>query len=45
MGPPGAGKSATWKMLQRANDKIGKKTTLVDLNPKVINSDELYGFV
>jgi len=45
MGPPGAGKSSTWKMLQRANDKIGKKTTLVDLNPKVINSDELYGFV
>jgi dynein heavy chain len=32
-------------MLQRANDKIGKKTTLVDLNPKVINSDELYGYV
>jgi dynein heavy chain len=45
MGPPGAGKSSTWKMLQRANDKIGKKTTLVDLNPKVINSDELYGYV
>jgi dynein heavy chain len=45
MGPPGAGKSSTWKMLQKANDKAGKKTTLVDLNPKVINSDELYGFI
>jgi dynein heavy chain len=45
MGPPGAGKSSSWKMLQKANDKVGKKTTLVDLNPKVINSDELYGAI
>ena len=34
MGPPGAGKTQTWKQLGRAQDKTGKKTTIVDLNPK-----------
>jgi dynein heavy chain len=45
MGPPGAGKSTTWKMLGRAQDKDGKKTTIVDLNPKVTSTNELYGVV
>lgn len=45
MGPPGAGKSETWKTLAKANDKDGKKTTWIDLNPKVTSTNELYGVV
>jgi dynein heavy chain len=45
MGPPGAGKSSAWKILAKANDKDGQKTTFKDINPKVANSDELYGFI
>jgi dynein heavy chain len=45
MGPPAAGKSTTWRMLAKANDKKGLKTHWVDLNPKVTSTSELYGFV
>jgi len=45
MGPPGAGKSSTWKMLGKAQDKDGRKTTVQDLNPKVTSTNELYGVV
>jgi dynein heavy chain len=43
MGPPGAGKSSTWKTLAKAQTISGRKTTLVDLNPKVVSTNELYG--
>lgn len=43
MGPPGAGKSSTWKMLAKSQTADGRKTTLVDLNPKVVSTNELYG--
>jgi dynein heavy chain len=45
MGPPGAGKSSTWRTLAKSRDKSGNKTTCVDLNPKVVSTDELYGVV
>ena len=45
MGPPGSGKSCTWKTLAKAQDKSGQKTTWVDLNPKVVSTNELYGVV
>jgi dynein heavy chain len=45
MGPPGAGKSSVWRTLGKSQDKMGKKTTLCDLNPKVTSTDELYGVV
>ena len=45
MGPAGAGKSCTWKMLAAANTKNGEKTMTVDLNPKVLSTDQLYGVV
>jgi len=45
MGPPGAGKSATWKTLGRAQDLNGQKTTLCDINPKVVSTNDLYGVV
>ena len=45
MGPPGAGKSSTWKTLADANTRSGNKTLVTDLNPKVVKTDELYGVV
>jgi len=45
MGPPGAGKSSSWKILSKAQTLDGKKTTVVDLNPKVVSTNELYGIV
>ena len=45
MGPPGSGKSSTWKTLAKAQDKIGERTTVVDINPKSVTANELYGYV
>lgn len=45
IGPPGCGKSSTWKTLAKAQDISGQKTTFVDLNPKSISTNELYGYV
>ena len=45
IGPPGSFKSALWRTLAKAKDKIGEKTTWVDLNPKSISTGELYGYV
>jgi dynein heavy chain len=44
MGPPGAGKTCTWKVLGKAQDKVGKKTTIVDINPKTVSTKDLYGY-
>ncbi len=45
MGPPGAGKSTTWKMLKAAKSHRhpDNKVKVVDLNPKVMPTAELYG--
>ena len=45
MGPAGAGKSKCWKMLAESWKMMGKKTTTVDLNPKAVTSNELYGYI
>ena len=45
IGPPGAGKSSCWKTLTKAQEISGQKTTFVDLNPKSITTNELYGYV
>ena len=45
MGPPGSGKSSTWKSLAKANDLNDEKTIAVDINPKAVSADELYGVV
>jgi dynein heavy chain len=45
IGPPGAGKSSTWKSLAKAQEISGEKTTYVDINPKSISTNELYGYV
>ncbi len=44
MGPPGSGKTSTWKMLGKAQDKKGKKTMIVDINPKTVSTKDLYGY-
>ena len=44
MGPPGSGKTSTWKILGKAQDKVGKKTTIVDINPKTVSTKDLYGY-
>jgi dynein heavy chain len=47
MGPPAAGKSQCWRTLQKARELQGpdRKTKIVDLNPKSIKTEELYGFI
>jgi dynein heavy chain len=45
MGPPGAGKTSTWKTLAKAQDLAGIKTTYIDINPKAVTPNELYGYV
>lgn len=44
MGPPGAGKSSSWKVLSKAQDKVGKKTTVIDMDPKVVSTKNFYGY-
>lgn len=44
MGPPASGKTTTWKILSKANEKNGQKTTIQDLDPKVVSTRDLYGY-
>lgn len=44
MGPPAAGKSSTWKILAKSQDKVNKKTILVDMDPKVVSTKDFYGY-
>ena len=47
MGPTGSGKSSSWKMLQAARNirTPDAKVKTVDLNPKTMPTEELYGFI
>jgi dynein heavy chain len=45
MGPPGAGKTSTWKTLSKAQDRMGKKTSYTDIDPKVVSTKDLYGYM
>jgi dynein heavy chain len=45
MGPPGSGKSQCWKMLAAARGHLGRKTKYVDVNPKSVSTEELYGYI
>jgi dynein heavy chain len=44
MGPAGSGKTTTWQMLQKAQDKDGRKTIFIDLDPKVVSTKDFYGY-
>jgi dynein heavy chain len=47
MGPPGSGKSSCWKMLQGARNLKypEQKVKVVDINPKVVPTESLYGHI
>ncbi|CAM9207540.1 unnamed protein product [Chrysoparadoxa australica] len=47
MGPPGAGKSTCWKVLKEARCRMTPelKVKVVDLNPKTVPTEELYGHI
>lgn len=45
MGPPGAGKTQCWKTLAQARTRRGDKTKYVDINPKSVKTEELYGYI
>jgi len=44
MGPAGAGKTTTWQMLVKANEKDQKKTIFLDMDPKVVSTKDFYGY-
>ena len=44
MGPAASGKSMTWKMLIAAFNADGQPSIYQDLNPKTVNTLELYGY-
>lgn len=45
IGNAGTGKSMVWKSLLTANKNMKKKPTAVDLNPKAVTNDELFGII
>ena len=47
MGPAGAGKSQCWRTLKEARDlrDPSMPTKIVDLNPKSVKTEELYGYI
>jgi len=45
LGNAGTGKSMVWKSLFKANQNMKKKPVTVDLNPKAVTNDELFGII
>ena len=47
MGPAGSGKSQCWRTLKEARDlrDPSMPTKVIDLNPKAVKTEELYGFI
>lgn len=45
LGNAGSGKSQVWKMLARSYINNGKKCVTTDLNPKAVNTDDLFGCI
>ena len=43
VGNSGTGKSQIWKTLIRTYQNQRKKTVFIDLNPKAVTNDELFG--
>ena len=40
----GSGKSSVYKILSKAQDKDGKKTIWIDIDPKVVSTKDFYGY-
>ena len=47
MGPAAAGKSECWRILAKARELMGPelKTGIWDVNPKAVETQELYGYI
>lgn len=45
VGNAGTGKSCVWKSLFKTNQNLKKKPTAVDLNPKAVTNNELFGII
>ncbi|XP_053720928.1 dynein heavy chain 9, axonemal [Synchiropus splendidus] len=45
IGNAGTGKSQVWKSLQKTYKNLGRKAVWVDLNPKAVTNDELFGII
>jgi dynein heavy chain len=45
MGPASCGKSNAWKTLSKARTMRGQKTKVMDINPKSVSTEELYGYI
>jgi dynein heavy chain len=45
LGEVASGKSQCWKMLARTYRALGRKLMLLDLNPKSVSEDELFGYI
>ena len=45
MGPAAAAKSQCWLTLQAARVELKRKTKVVDLDPKAVTPEELYGYI
>ena len=45
VGNAGTGKSKVWRSLFRANQNNKKKPISIDLNPKAVTNDELFGII
>jgi dynein heavy chain len=45
VGNAGTGKSMVWKSLFKANQNMKKKPVAIDLNPKAVTNNELFGII
>jgi dynein heavy chain, axonemal len=45
IGNAGTGKTMVWKSLLKANQNMKKKPIAVDLNPKAVTNNELFGII
>ncbi|KAL3857821.1 hypothetical protein ACJMK2_012454, partial [Sinanodonta woodiana] len=45
LGSAGTGKSCVWSTLYRTYKNLGKKPTAIDLDPKAVTNDELFGII
>ncbi|CUT99220.1 dynein beta chain ciliary [Echinococcus multilocularis] len=45
LGNAGTGKSMIWRVLFRANQNLKQKPVVVDLDPKAVTNDELFGVI
>lgn len=45
IGNAGSGKSMVWKSLFKANQNLKMKPVAIDLNPKAVTNDELFGII